>query len=110
MKSILTHLALNELLVKNAVIAFNPVDYKTAKLGIFPLQYPAILGSTFGGRVEAVGSQVTGFRIGEKVVAWRKSGVVGNQYGAYQRYVLVGGLSWPAKSRPTSTPPFRLVS
>ena len=79
-----------ELLIKNEIIAFNPVEYKIAKLGIFPLQYPAILGSTFGGRVEAVGSQVTGFQIGEKVVTSKKFGVVGNQYGAYQRYVLVG--------------------
>lgn len=81
----------HELLIKNEVIAFNPVEFKIAKLGIFPLQYPAILGSTFGGTIEAVGSQITAdFQVGEKVVVSKKFGVLGNQYGAYQRYVVVG--------------------
>jgi NADPH:quinone reductase-like Zn-dependent oxidoreductase len=80
----------HELLVKNEVIAFNPVEFKIAKLGIMPLQYPAILGSTFGGRVKAIGAQVTDFQVGERVVVSKKFGVVGNQYGAYQRYVVVG--------------------
>ncbi|CZR50893.1 uncharacterized protein PAC_00767 [Phialocephala subalpina] len=79
-----------ELLIKNEVIAFNPVEFKIAKLDIFPLQYPAVLGSTFGGRVEAVGPQVTDFQVGERVVVSKRFGVVGNQYGAYQRYVVVG--------------------
>jgi NADPH:quinone reductase-like Zn-dependent oxidoreductase len=80
----------HEMLIKNEVIAFNPVEFKIAKLGIFPLQYPAIIGSTFGGTVEAVGPQITDFHVGERVVVSKKFGVVANQYGAYQRYVLVG--------------------
>jgi len=80
----------HELLVKNEVIAFNPIEFKIAKLGIFPIQYPAILGSSFGGTIEAVGPQVTSFKVGDKVTAAKKSGSVGNQYGAYQRYVVVG--------------------
>jgi NADPH:quinone reductase-like Zn-dependent oxidoreductase len=80
----------HEILVKNEVIAFNPIEFKIAKLEIFPIQYPAILGSSFGGTVEAVGSQVTNFKVGDKVAAAKKGGAVGNQYGAYQRYVVVG--------------------
>ncbi|KAE8443886.1 hypothetical protein EG329_001295 [Mollisiaceae sp. DMI_Dod_QoI] len=80
----------HELLIKNQVIAFNPIEYKIAKLDIIPIQYPAILGSTFGGIVEVVGSQVTDFHVGERVVVSKKFDVVGNQYGAYQRYVVVG--------------------
>jgi NADPH:quinone reductase-like Zn-dependent oxidoreductase len=79
----------HELLVKNEVIAFNPVEFKIAKLGVFPIQYPAILGSTFSGTVEAVGPQVTGFEVGNKVVVFKSFGEVGNQYGVYQRYVIV---------------------
>jgi NADPH:quinone reductase-like Zn-dependent oxidoreductase len=79
-----------ELLIKNEVIAFNPVEFKIAKFGIFPIQYPSIIGSTFGGRIEAVGPKVTDFQVGEKVVVSKKFGIVGNQYGAYQRYVVVG--------------------
>ena len=78
--------------MKNEVIAFNPVEFRIAKLGIVPLQYPAILGSTFAGTVEGVGSQVADFRVGERVVASKKFGVEGNQYGAYQRFVVVSDI------------------
>ncbi|KAF2470817.1 alcohol dehydrogenase GroES-like domain-containing protein [Lindgomyces ingoldianus] len=80
----------HELLVKNEVIAFNPVEFKIARLAIFPIQYPAILGSSFGGTVEAVGSQVSSFRVGDKVAASKNFSAVGTQYGAYQRYTVVG--------------------
>jgi NADPH:quinone reductase-like Zn-dependent oxidoreductase len=79
----------HELLVKNEAIAFNPIEYKIAKLGVFPIQYPAILGRSFGGIVEAVGPHVKNFKVGDKVAAAKKSGSAGNQYGAYQRFVVV---------------------
>lgn len=78
----------HELLVKNEVIAFNPIESKIAKLAVFPIQYPAIIGSSFGGIVEAVGPQVTSFKVGDKVAVGKKFGTVGNQYSAYQRYVV----------------------
>lgn len=78
----------HEVLVKNEIIAFNPIEFKIAKLALLPIQYPAILGSSFGGTVEAVGPQVTNFKVGDKVAAAKKFGAVGNQYGAYQRYVI----------------------
>lgn len=77
----------HELLVKNELIALHPVDGKMFKHAIFPLQYPAVLGSSFGGTVVAVGPQVTGFQIGDKVAAY-KFGSSGNKYGAFQRFVL----------------------
>ena len=79
----------HEILIKNEVIAFNPVEYKIAKLGVIPIEYPAILGSTFAGTIEALGSQVANFRIGERIATTKRFGVKGNQYGAYQRYVVV---------------------
>ncbi|KAH7131909.1 alcohol dehydrogenase GroES-like domain-containing protein [Dendryphion nanum] len=79
----------DEILVKNEVIAFNPVEFKIAKLGIIPIQYPAVIGSTFAGTIEAVGSQVKDFQVGERIVTSKRFGVKGNQYGAYQRYVVV---------------------
>ncbi|KAG4429434.1 hypothetical protein IFR05_015086 [Cadophora sp. M221] len=79
----------HELLVKNEVIAFNPIEYKMAKLAMFPLKYPTILGASFGGTVEAVGSEVTTFKVGDKVAAAKKMGSIGNQYGSFQRYVVV---------------------
>ena len=77
-----------ELVIKNEVIAFNPVEYKMAKLALFPMKYPAIIGSSFGGTVHSVGSEVTTFRVGDKVAAAKSSKTVGNQYGAFQQYVV----------------------
>ncbi|PVH70583.1 alcohol dehydrogenase GroES-like domain-containing protein [Cadophora sp. DSE1049] len=78
----------HELVIKNEVIAFNPVEYKMAKLGLFPLQYPAIIGSSFGGTVHSVGSGVTDFQVGEKVAAAKGFNAIGNQYGGFQQYVV----------------------
>ncbi|KAH7383417.1 alcohol dehydrogenase GroES-like domain-containing protein [Cadophora sp. MPI-SDFR-AT-0126] len=78
-----------ELVIKNEVIAFNPIEYKIAKYAVFPLEYPAIIGSSFGGTVQSVGSGVTRFKVGDKVAAARKLGANGNQYGSFQQYVVV---------------------
>jgi NADPH:quinone reductase-like Zn-dependent oxidoreductase len=48
---------------------------------------PSILGGSFGGKVKAIGPQVTKFKFGDKV-AVQKRGAPGNQYGSYQRYVI----------------------
>ena len=82
----------HELLVRNEVIAFNLVESKIAKLGVIPIDYPAILGSAFGGTIEAVGSLVTNFQISDRVVVSKAFAVKGNQYGAFQRYVVVGDI------------------
>ncbi|KAH6694289.1 alcohol dehydrogenase GroES-like domain-containing protein [Leptodontidium sp. MPI-SDFR-AT-0119] len=78
-----------ELVIKNEVIAFNPIEYKIAKYAVFPLEYPAIIGSSFGGTVLSVGSGVTRFKVGDKVAAVKKLGANGNQYGSFQQYVVV---------------------
>ena len=82
----------HELLVNNEVIGYNTVEAKIAKLDTVSRQYyPSILGSAFGGTIEAVGNEVTDFQAGERVVVTRRFGVVGdrNRYAAYQRYVIV---------------------
>ncbi|KAJ4299658.1 hypothetical protein N0V90_004904 [Kalmusia sp. IMI 367209] len=78
-----------ELLVRNEVIGLNPVEAKTAILGVIPINYLEILGSTFGGTIEAVGSRVTKFHVGDRVVTSKRFKIKGNQYGAYQRFVVV---------------------
>lgn len=52
--------------------------------------YLAILGSTYGGRIEAVGERVEGWKVGERVVVSKRFGVKGNEKGAFQRYVVCG--------------------
>ncbi|KAA8650329.1 hypothetical protein EYZ11_012684 [Aspergillus tanneri] len=78
----------HELLIKNELISLQPIDAKFAKLAIFPVEYPAILGMSYGGRVAAVGSEVTNFKVGDIVAAAKTAGAAGNKFGAFQRYVI----------------------
>ncbi|OHE97730.1 alcohol dehydrogenase GroES-like domain-containing protein [Colletotrichum orchidophilum] len=78
----------HEILIKNELIALNPLDAKIAKLAIFPVPYPAIHGSSYGGTVAAVGSDVTSFKVGDKVAAVKTGGATGNKYSAFQKHVV----------------------
>lgn len=80
----------HELLVRNEVISFNPVEAKIARLALISVPYPTILGLSYAGTVEAVGSQVSTFGVGDKVAVRKQFTQVGPKYGAYQRYVLAG--------------------
>lgn len=81
-----------ELLIKNKSLAFNPLDWKIQKLGIFVDKYPAIIGWSFAGTVEKIGPEVKGFSIGDRVVAERKMMIPkpGPQYSTMQKYVITG--------------------
>ncbi|OBS24926.1 hypothetical protein FPOA_05462 [Fusarium poae] len=76
----------HEILVKNQIIALQPIDAKIAKVAMLPLSYPTILGSSFAGTVEKVGSKVTGFQVGDKVVGMKTAGAQETKYSAYQEY------------------------
>ncbi|KAL4887850.1 chaperonin 10-like protein [Aspergillus ambiguus] len=78
----------HELLIKNELVGLLPIDAKLAKAAILPLQYPAILDTSFGGTVVAVGDKVTGFNVGDKVAAAKTAGAVGNKFSAFQQYVV----------------------
>ena len=62
----------NDLLVKTIGISLNPVDYKTRQ-GALKIMYrpklPATLGNDLSGDVIAIGSAVTQFKIGDRVIA-----------------------------------------
>ena len=81
----------NEILVRNRAIAINPVDWILQDSAIFPwLDYPAILGSDVAGEVAAIGSAVTGFNVGDRVLG-QSVGVTTNRptHGAFQTFTLV---------------------
>lgn len=62
----------NEIVVRNHAIAINPVDWMTQLAGhvLFPwIKPPFILGSDLAGEVVAVGSAVTRFQPGDRVLA-----------------------------------------
>jgi NADPH:quinone reductase-like Zn-dependent oxidoreductase len=69
-----------EVLLRNTVVAFNPVEYKIARSGYFPIQYPAVLGFSYGGVVEAVDEAVTRVKKGDFVFTQNAKG------GGYQRF------------------------
>ncbi|KAI1027106.1 hypothetical protein LB504_007835 [Fusarium proliferatum] len=74
----------DEIIIENHAVALNPVDSAQQRLGpsIFPwLKFPAILGCDVAGRITAVGSDVTAYKIGDRVI--------GYNMGTYQEYVPV---------------------
>ncbi|KAH6869519.1 chaperonin 10-like protein [Thelonectria olida] len=83
----------HELLIKNETIALQPIDAKIARVAMLPIEYPAVLGSSFAGTVISVGAEVNGFDVGDKVVAAKTAGATENKYGAFQRYALSRALT-----------------
>jgi NADPH2:quinone reductase len=75
----------HHLLVKLAAAGVNPVDTKLrAKPLYFPDKLPAILGCDGAGIVEAIGSAVTRFKVGDQVFFC--NGGIGDEPGSYAEY------------------------
>jgi NADPH:quinone reductase-like Zn-dependent oxidoreductase len=72
-----------QVLVRVHAAGVNPVDWKIreGKLGQIPL--PSIMGNDFSGEIEALGPDVTEFRVGESVF-----GSVADESGSYAEYAL----------------------
>ena len=58
----------NEILIQNRAIAINPIDGSLQRFAWLPLQYPTILGQDVAGEVIAIGSSVTAFKTGDRVL------------------------------------------
>lgn len=62
-----------EVLVRVTASSINPIDWKV-RSGVmkemFPVQFPAILGYDISGTVRSLGEGVTGFDLGDKVMAF----------------------------------------
>ncbi|KAI4640388.1 hypothetical protein J4E93_008594 [Alternaria ventricosa] len=79
-----------ELLIKVYLIGINAIEAKIAKRGTPPPpSYPFIPGSSYTGTIEAIGTHVTKYQVGDRILVSKRFGTQGNEYGAYQRYVLV---------------------
>lgn len=77
-----------ELLVRLRAAGVNPIDTKLRKRGTFyPEQMPAILGCDGAGIVEAVGTGVQKFRVGDEV--YFCNGGLGAHQGNYAEYTTV---------------------
>jgi NADPH:quinone reductase-like Zn-dependent oxidoreductase len=56
---------------------------------VIPLNYPVIVGNSFGGTVVSVGPDVFTFTVGDKVRVTRHKLVSGDpKYGSYQKFAL----------------------
>lgn len=59
----------NELVIRNAAVAINPVDTHMQKVGVFVQQWPTILGCDVSGEVQEVGPEAQGrFKKGDRVI------------------------------------------
>ncbi len=80
--------AADEVLIEVAYAAVNPVDWKIREgmlAGMFPHEFPVILGWDAAGTVKSVGKNVTGFRTGDRVYAYCRKPKVG--FGTYAEFV-----------------------
>ncbi|KAI9712039.1 MAG: hypothetical protein M1820_001748 [Bogoriella megaspora] len=58
-----------EVVIQNAAVAINPVDWKIQDLGLFLTEYPSLLGSDSAGTIYEVGPGVTHLKKGDRVIA-----------------------------------------
>ena len=58
-----------EVVIKNAFLAINPVDWKIQSYGFPDYQYPGILGRDIAGEIVEVGPDVTRLHVGQRVIA-----------------------------------------
>lgn len=80
--------ARNEVLVRVEATSVNPIDWKIRQYGIehfSPSQFPLVLGLDVAGVVSEVGSEVTRFVAGDRVMAYINM----DKMGAYAEYAAV---------------------
>ena len=80
----------DELIIKNYVVAINPVDWKIQSSNSFNLSYPTILGEDVAGEVVCVASNIMDrFHVGDRVLAHTLGLGKGAAYGGFQSYPLL---------------------
>ena len=93
----------NEIVIKNGAVAINPVDWALQDIGeaLFPwITYPRVLGADIAGEVVEVGSAVSRFKIGDRILGYSAS-LRENESsrGAFQAYtVLIAHMASPIPS------------
>ncbi|KAF9631065.1 hypothetical protein BFW01_g1927 [Lasiodiplodia theobromae] len=81
---------IGEIVIKNAAVSINPVDWKIQAYGRYLSRYPFILGEDAAGLVEHVGTSVTRFKKGDRVIAHCHGLMTANPANsAFQTYTVV---------------------
>ena len=85
-----------EVLVKNEAVAIQPLDAKMLHAGYGGAghmdSYPKVLGTSGAGTIQAVGADVSGITVGDRVVFDTRALVkpeVNSREGTWQRFVIV---------------------
>ncbi|OJD29625.1 alcohol dehydrogenase [Diplodia corticola] len=78
----------DEILVKNGVISFNPLEAKMQKYAPVPYPVPAILGFSSAGTVDSVGSNVSYVKPGDRVVVLAPLGTTDPRTRHFQEYYI----------------------
>jgi NADPH:quinone reductase-like Zn-dependent oxidoreductase len=87
----------DEVLIRQAFVGLNGLDWKQRDTGMFVPRWPHVLGVEGAGVIEAVGSDVKHLQPGDEVAAWEVGMAAGNAWGgAYQEH-LVMPEHWVAK-------------
>ncbi|MCJ1282196.1 hypothetical protein MMC26_001519 [Xylographa opegraphella] len=90
----------NEIVIKNAAVAINPLDWMLQVQGDFLyswMKYPAVFGTDVAGEVVEIGQGVTLFKVGDRVIGhaqgtdkqYNTSAKYGASHGAFQEYVIL---------------------
>ena len=82
-------LAPEEVLIRQRVIALNPIDAKQRDRGILIPRWPHVLGIEGAGIIEAMGSDVRDLQPGDEVAGWEGAGAHEVWGGAFQERVAV---------------------
>lgn len=84
----LPELGAHQVLVKEEATSINPIDWKLREgylKQMFDWEFPIILGWDVAGTIEAIGSEVTDWAVGDAVFARPET----TKYGTYAEYTLV---------------------
>ncbi|EEQ85047.1 oxidoreductase [Blastomyces dermatitidis ER-3] len=80
----------NEIVIKNAAVAMNQLDWKMQDTPWAMFKYPLILGVDVAGEVVEVGSDVTRFSIGDRVLGHALSFITEDErHGGFQNYTVL---------------------
>jgi NADPH:quinone reductase-like Zn-dependent oxidoreductase len=80
----------NQIVIRNHAVAINPIDDLQQRFAIYPTSYPSILGHDVAGVVISIGTNVSRFNDGDRVLGHATGVATGiSAENAFQKYTLL---------------------